>query len=262
VESSNARSSAIFVVHGRSRHKDEVADVLVSAGVEPIILEERPNRGAVVIEKFEKEAARATHAVVILAADDEGRLASDDELKPRARQNVIAEFGYFWGKLGRSKVITLCEHGIEEPGDFQGLVRNELDSWGRWKEKLIQELEAQGLVRTSPTTAQHNLVTVARALLDNATRLIDLLQGLDRSLEDQRWFVGEDVARVRLAGLLLMAVADGDIERASNDLIGFVRSEIDCIREVEVGRLDRGVWDDRLGRMESLIQILERESGS
>ncbi|MFA5413826.1 MAG: nucleotide-binding protein [Patescibacteria group bacterium] len=66
-------------------------------------------------------------------------------LKPRARQNVIFEFGYFIGLLGRKKVAALCEEGIDRPSDIDGLLYTPLDQRGEWKKKLAREIDAAGL---------------------------------------------------------------------------------------------------------------------
>jgi predicted nucleotide-binding protein len=66
-------------------------------------------------------------------------------IKLRARQNVIFEFGYFIGKLGRRKVAALCEEGIERPSDIDGLVYISLDEQGTWKNALKMEIEAAGI---------------------------------------------------------------------------------------------------------------------
>jgi predicted nucleotide-binding protein len=49
--------------------------------------------------------------------------ATDDE-KRRARQNVVFEMGYFYGKLDRVKgrVIALVKGPIELPSDLSGIV--------------------------------------------------------------------------------------------------------------------------------------------
>jgi len=60
-------------------------------------------------------------AVVVPTPDDvEG--SSTDALKPRARQNVVLELGFFWGKLRRSDVCVLYKEGVELPSDLGGLV--------------------------------------------------------------------------------------------------------------------------------------------
>lgn len=66
-------------------------------------------------------------------------------LKPRARQNVIFEFGYFIAKLGRGRVAALCESDIERPSDIDGLLYTPLDQKGDWKKKLAREINAAGI---------------------------------------------------------------------------------------------------------------------
>jgi predicted nucleotide-binding protein len=68
--------------------------------------------------------------VVLLTPDDMGgKFASD--LKARARQNVVLELGYFWGKLGRSRVCVLYKEGFELPSDLGGLMYVKMDDGGR-----------------------------------------------------------------------------------------------------------------------------------
>ena len=38
----------------------------------------------------------------------------------RARQNVVLEFGYFIGKIGRSRVCCLLKGNVEKPSDMNG----------------------------------------------------------------------------------------------------------------------------------------------
>jgi hypothetical protein len=139
--------SEIFIVHGHA-HRDAVALVVErSTRREAIVLQEMPDVGSsTVIEKLEREAQRAGYAVVILSGDDEGKLrTSSSEPQPRARQNVIAELGYFIGRLGRSKVKALYEPGVELPSDFGGVTYIELDDGDAWRRKLADELHAMGL---------------------------------------------------------------------------------------------------------------------
>ena len=72
----------------------------------PIILHERPNRGRTIIEKFE-DYADVGFAAILLTPDDVGATAgSEHESRPRARQNVILELGFFLGRLGRDRVCV------------------------------------------------------------------------------------------------------------------------------------------------------------
>ena len=95
----------VFVVHGRDDGtKQTIARFLETLGLKPVVLHEQANIGRTIIEKFE-EHAQVGFAVVLLTPDDVGAFRDDkNKQKPRARQNVIFEFGYFIGKLGRKRV--------------------------------------------------------------------------------------------------------------------------------------------------------------
>jgi predicted nucleotide-binding protein len=141
-----AKSRKVFVVHGHDNEaKEQVARFLERIGLEPIVLHEQPNSGQTIIEKFEVYAD-VSFAVVLLTPDDVGSPASNPSAsKPRARQNVILELGYFMGKLSRQRVCALYKHGVEMPSDYQGVLYVEMDAAGAWKTKLAQELVHVGL---------------------------------------------------------------------------------------------------------------------
>ncbi len=134
----------IFIVHGHDETvKQTVARFLQAIHLEPVILHEKANNGATIIEKFEKNADVA-FAVVLMTPDDVGG-KDNGSLKLRARQNVVAELGYFVGKLGRNRVAALVKGDVEIPSDFDGVVYTTLDDHGAWKMKLANELEEAGL---------------------------------------------------------------------------------------------------------------------
>lgn len=139
----------IFVVHGHDDGRKFELMRLLDRAVEPeaIVLHEQPNRGATILEKFERHAQTASFAIVILTGDDEGRLRSDGNhpFKVRGRQNVIFELGAFIGLLGRARVAVLKDPDIEEPSDLNGLVYIPLDTAGAWRYRLLQELRAAGV---------------------------------------------------------------------------------------------------------------------
>ena len=89
----------VFVVHGRDDGtKNTVARFLENKNLKPVILSEQPDEGLTIIEKFEKHAQDVGFAVVLLTPDDVGALqGGENNLMPRARQNVILELGYFMG---------------------------------------------------------------------------------------------------------------------------------------------------------------------
>lgn len=138
----------VFVVHGRDNAtKNEVARALHQLlGREPVILHEEPDGGRTIIEKFEHHANLAGAAVVILSPDDVGGLASaTQQLRPRARQNVVYELGWFHARLGRGRVIALVVGAVEKPSDIDGVLYVPKDSAGAWKTTLARELRNAGL---------------------------------------------------------------------------------------------------------------------
>jgi predicted nucleotide-binding protein len=134
-------------VHGRNDEiKETVARFLAQLDLRPVILHEQPSAGRTIIEKFEAHSD-ACFAIVLLTPDDVGRLATDaaSELRPRARQNVIFEWGFFVAKLGRRNVCALYAEGTELPSDVSGVIYVELDRKGARKMSLARELKAGGV---------------------------------------------------------------------------------------------------------------------
>jgi len=140
-------AGSIFIVHGHDGgFKESVARLLsVATPQNVVILHEQPDEGQTIIEKFESHASQALFAVVLLTPDDEGRARRSGEMKPRARQNVILELGYFLGRLGRSRVVALYSDGVELPSDLAGILYKPIDSAGSWKYALLKELRAAGI---------------------------------------------------------------------------------------------------------------------
>ncbi len=137
----------IFIVHGRDDGaKETVARFVEKISLKVTILHEQPTGGSrTIIEKLEKYADNAGFAVVLLTPDDVGSLKDTIEhgSKPRARQNVVFELGYFMGKLGRERVCPLFKGDIENPSDIDGVVYVSMDNED-WKLKLGQEMKNAG----------------------------------------------------------------------------------------------------------------------
>jgi predicted nucleotide-binding protein len=132
----------IFIVHGHDGDtKLQVAEFVERVtGKRPVILHEQANTGRTVIEKFEEHASEAGFAIILLTADDEGKAKGAAQLNPRARQNVVLEFGYFMAQLGRDRVVALYEAGVELPSDVSGVLYTSLA--GNWHTELARELKA------------------------------------------------------------------------------------------------------------------------
>ena len=122
----------LMIVHGRSPDRMIVEQILQDLGVTaPIVLRERFKVGETIPERFEREALQADAALVLFTPDDEaasllsaaGEPISSEELRLqlRARQNVSLEYGWFWGRLGRDRVLLLLKGELELPSDLAGL---------------------------------------------------------------------------------------------------------------------------------------------
>lgn len=135
----------VFIVHGHNNEvKVNVARTIEKLGLEAIILHEQANSGKTIIEKFE-EHSDVSYAIVLLTDDDHGKSKNEENLRSRARQNVVLELGYFIGKLSRKMVCPLYIPEVELPSDLLGLLYIELDTAETWKLKLVRELNAAGL---------------------------------------------------------------------------------------------------------------------
>lgn len=136
-------SRKVFIVHGHDEGaRETVARFLERIGLEAVILHEQANQGRTIIEKVEAHGD-VGFAVVLLTPDDVG-CKKGGIPEPRARQNVLLELGYFFGRLGRDKICTLKRGTLDIPSDFAGAVWEELDENGGWKLALARELKAAG----------------------------------------------------------------------------------------------------------------------
>jgi len=145
------KSNRVFVVHGHDNEmKQAVARIVERLGLEAVILHEKPNRGQTIIEKIER-FSDVRFAVVLLSPDDTGysNAEGSGSAKPRARQNVILELGYFAGKLGRENVVALHRGSkgekLELPSDYDGVLYTPYDGdSGTWRGELVGELKDSG----------------------------------------------------------------------------------------------------------------------
>lgn len=146
-EAAQPAGHRVFLVHGHDEAAlHEVARFLKDLDQDVIVLREQPNKGRTIIEKFE-DYTNVGFAIVLLTPDDKGGSvdAPADSQRPRARQNVILELGYFLGRLGRSRVCALYVEGVEIPSDYSGVLYVKLDRDGGWRLNLAKELKAAGL---------------------------------------------------------------------------------------------------------------------
>jgi predicted nucleotide-binding protein len=140
-------SNRAFIVHGHDEAaKQSVARALEQIGLDPVILHEQVSRNRTIIEKIEAHRD-VGYAVVLLTPDDIGATCTKpDAIRPRPRQNVLFELGYFMGYLGRDRVCVLKKGELELLSDYDGVVYVPMDAPGiDWRLKMAQEIEAAGI---------------------------------------------------------------------------------------------------------------------
>jgi predicted nucleotide-binding protein len=158
-----APPNSVFLVHGHDHSfREEVEVYLRSLGIEPVVLSKVGGASRSLFQKFETLAQAAQFAVVLLSADDLGAsrrqyeggedLGGQKTLKYRARENVILELGFFYGKLGWERVFVVHRPAeqvwpdFERPSDLAGVVFFEFSGDSDWREELRTTLTEAGLV--------------------------------------------------------------------------------------------------------------------
>lgn len=143
-----SKNKNVFIVHGHDdAMKEAVARTIEKLGLKAIILHEKPNQGKTIIEKF-TDYSDVGFAIVLLSPDDiaSSKYTAESKKYFRARQNVIFELGFFIGKLGRNRVVSLYRQteDFELPTDYSGVLFIPFDDYHRWKFDVIKELKASG----------------------------------------------------------------------------------------------------------------------
>lgn len=145
-------NNKVFIVHGHDEiAKSSLEIFLTEIGLQPIVLHRQADEGLTIIEKFEKHSD-VGFAFILLTPDEVSYLASeasaddaDRKKEFRARPNVIFEFGYFVGKLGRARVCCLHTGNVTLPSNITGLIYKSYSS--RIEEvgySLLKDLAAAG----------------------------------------------------------------------------------------------------------------------
>ncbi len=152
--------SSAFIVHGHDEHAlADLTGFLGKIGIRPIVLRDVEDAEESLLTRFFRVGGEARFAIVLFCPDDRGasRFQYDDSsvgersLKFRARQNVILELGFFYGKLGFQNVYVLLKEPTEKwpdfelPSDISGAVFKRMDKSGNWKGLLVKAMKAQGL---------------------------------------------------------------------------------------------------------------------
>lgn len=146
------KTKKVFVVHGHDEiTKTNLEVFLHEIGLEPVVLHRQADEGLTIIEKFEKHS-NVGYAFILLTPDEVSYIKADEskddnerQKEYRARPNVIFEFGYFVGKLGRSRVCCLYTGDVSLPSDVSGMIYKKFtNSIEEVAYSVIKDLKASG----------------------------------------------------------------------------------------------------------------------
>lgn len=116
----------IFITHGHDPvSKTEVLRWLKRRkrlSVEPIDFENAVHSGDAIYATIERVASEGDAAIILATPDDVGRLATNPNDTPRARQNVWLELGWFWARLGRRRTLLLVKGQVDIPSNYSGII--------------------------------------------------------------------------------------------------------------------------------------------
>jgi predicted nucleotide-binding protein len=156
----------VFVVHGRNNvHREELEKILRNEGLDPVVIQSMARTGSDLLGFLEDKIRNCLAGFILLTPDDEGRLyAYGEQLRQRARQNVLFEAGYLTALFRDTNRICFLKKGhLEIPSDLSGLLMETfaesidakrihltLQQWGIANPALFPELAAPAAPAPAP----------------------------------------------------------------------------------------------------------------
>lgn len=119
------RSMPVLIIHGHDRLAMlELQNLLLAKfpNVSPRLMVTQQFGALGMSEKFDRTAEDVVGAIALVTPpDDRGSVNLEDaNTAARARQNVVIEIGWVWGKLGRHRCLLLKRGDVELPSDLAG----------------------------------------------------------------------------------------------------------------------------------------------
>ena len=145
----------VFIVHGHhAALKEDVKQIVTELGFQAVVLQDMPDQGAITImDKFEYYAQQEGVDFAVVIATPDGIDATENTPIPRG--NVLAELGWFIGKLGRNRVCIVRDPAATLPSDFGGVTFiNPRDK--NWKNELRAQLRLFEQMQDPGSTKQGN----------------------------------------------------------------------------------------------------------
>lgn len=130
--------------------KQTMTTALRKLGLASIAMNEEPNQGKRIVERFTKDYADVGFAIVLLSPDvytyPKGEEATKRERTPSMEVSLM--FGFLLGRLGKDKVLAFYREtpNFVFPLGFEGVKFTPLDERGTWRLSLIRELQGCGYI--------------------------------------------------------------------------------------------------------------------
>lgn len=137
----------IFIVHGHAYEnlKDLENHLITQFHLDPIILNQEPDHGKTIIEKFEHYAKDCAFAFVLVTPDD--AVKNKEKEYFQGRPNVLFELGWFSGRFGRNKVRILRQKDTYLPSDLNGIISIEFkENLSEIYDKIHDDLVVNGIL--------------------------------------------------------------------------------------------------------------------
>lgn len=118
------RAIPLMIVHGHDKNSRLALENFLLQRfphVTPVLMIDQVDAAHTLPEKFERMASEVKGALALLTPDDLAVTLKTNADEMRARQNVIVEIGWFWGRLGRKRCLLLVRGDIEIPSDLSGV---------------------------------------------------------------------------------------------------------------------------------------------
>jgi predicted nucleotide-binding protein len=119
----------VFIVHGRDNSSLRgLKKILKAYGVAPKVLLDEDKNVKSILGALEELIRTCKAGFVLATPDDVGRLATDKDLAPRARESVVFEMGLLLAKFREfERVAILVKRPLKLPSDLDGITTELFD---------------------------------------------------------------------------------------------------------------------------------------
>jgi predicted nucleotide-binding protein len=136
----------VCIVHGRDETaRENVARLLSKLDLEAIILHDRTGEDRPVMEKLQAASPIDFTIFIMTPEDVKQESGNGTDGTNGKRQNVLIDFGYFLGTLGKDRVYILSSGPLSVAFDYYGVAQVPMDNSALWELLLARDMKRAGL---------------------------------------------------------------------------------------------------------------------